>query len=145
MKNYKTGIQLGIESILFSVVFVGIPFGTSILEIINTLLFIVGLLLIIYLGIIKKEDKYISKITIVFFLLLIILSTFIELYFHNFVLIGIGFLPGLIISIVGLLRTKANKGNYKTTNSFVLNLIGLIFSIVNFGLVVANGSFILNQ
>lgn len=58
--------------------------------------------------------------------------------------IAIGFLPGMILSITGLILTKRCKEKYKIKVSLILNVIGLVLSIISLLLVILNGGFIIN-
>ena len=55
----------------------------------------------------------------------------------------IGFLPGMVLSIVGLILTKSNKGKYKLKVSLILNTIAIILSVISLILGIVNG-FIVN-
>ena len=57
--------------------------------------------------------------------------------------IAIGFLPGMIISIIGLILTKKSSEKYKTRVSTIINVIGFIVSIMNLLFVIPNGGFII--
>ena len=57
--------------------------------------------------------------------------------------IAIGFLPGMIISINGLILTKKSSEQYKTRVSTIINVIGFIVSIMNLLFVIPNGGFII--
>ena len=87
MKNYKTGIILGIISIISTFIIVGIPFGNK--------------------------------------------------------MVRIGFLPGMILSIIGSILTSKNKEKYKTKTSLILNIIALILSIISLIMSAVNG-FVVN-
>ena len=145
MKNYKAGIIIGIISIISNLTLVGIPFGSNLIEIINEIIFAIGLLMIQYFGIIKKNDKSAIISMILYIILLLIFTTIVELNYKKFYLLAIGFLPGLIISIIGLIRTKNNKEKYKTKVSLVLNTLGLITSIISIIMIFLNGGFIINK
>ena len=57
--------------------------------------------------------------------------------------IAIGFLPGMILGMTGLILTKKVKENYKIKTSLILNVIGLVLSIISLLLVIPNGGFII--
>lgn len=57
--------------------------------------------------------------------------------------LAIGFLPGMIISITGLILTKKSSEKYKTRVSTIINVIGLIVSIMSLLFVIPNGGFII--
>ena len=139
MKNYKNGMILGILSILCSLIFVGIPIGNNILEIINIIIYLTGLLLILFFSIVKKNDKIILITTIIYISLLTLFTILIELNNNYLFLIAIGFIPGLIISISGLIISKNNKQKYNPKISTIINSIGLLLSIISLLMAINNG------
>ena len=143
MKNYKDGIILGIVSILSTLLFTGIPIGNNLFEIVTLVFFIIGLLLNLYFGFIKKSGKRTVVTSIIYLIILLILVSFIEMKYRNFSLIAIGFIPGLLISVDGIILTKSNKEKYKTIISLILNVIGLVLSIISLLLIIPNGGFII--
>ena len=58
-------------------------------------------------------------------------------------MVAIGFLPGMILSIVGIILTKSNKEKYKLKVSLILNTIAIILSIISLISGIVNG-FIVN-
>lgn len=58
-------------------------------------------------------------------------------------MVAIGFLPGMVLSIVGLILTKSNKEKYKMKVSLILNTIAIILSVISLIWGIANG-FIVN-
>ena len=145
MKNYKDGIILGVLSILCTLLFVGIPVGNNVLEIITILFFAVGLLLITFFGIVKRNSNRTVITSIIYAIILPVLVAIIELQYKDSLRLAIGFLPGLLISITGIILTKSSKEKYKTKVSFTLNIIGLALSLASFLLVIPNGGFILRN
>ena len=143
MKNYKDGIILGVISILSSSLFVGMPVGKNLIEIVTTIFYVIGLLLIIYFGLIKRSSKRTIITSIVYLIILFLLVAFVEMQYKDFIILAVGFVPGLLISISGLVLTKNNKTKYKTKVSLVLNIIGLIISIISLLLAIPNGGFVL--
>ncbi len=144
MKNYYAGIVLGGISILCALLFVGIPIGfNNILETITTLSGVVGLLAVLCLGISGKNDKITVISTAMYVVVLFVLILIVELNYNDFVLTGTGFLPGLSVSIMGIIKTVKVKGKSKTTASFILNITGLVFSIANLLLTILSGGFII--
>lgn len=138
MKNYKSGIILGIVSIISTIIFVGIPIGNNFFEIVNEILYVTGLMVLLYLGLIRKNDKFTIIFSIVYLIVLFILTGFIELNYNDFTLVAIGIIPGLLISIVGLIRTISNMAKYKTRVSLIINIIALILSIISFLMIFLN-------
>ena len=58
-------------------------------------------------------------------------------------MVAIGFLPGMVLSIVGLILTKSNKEKYKMKVSLILNTIAIILSVISLIWGIVNG-FIVN-
>ena len=58
-------------------------------------------------------------------------------------MVAIGFLPGMVLSIVGLILTKSNKEKYKMKVSLILNTIAIILSVISLIWGIMNG-FIVN-
>ena len=58
-------------------------------------------------------------------------------------MVAIGFLPGMVLSIVGIILTKSNKEKYKLKVSLILNTIAIILSVISLILGIVNG-FIVN-
>lgn len=143
MKNYKDGIILGIISIVSSLLFTGFPVGSNPIEIFTLMFYIVGLLLLVYSGIIKKNSKKTLITTIVYLITLLTLVMIIETKLKGFTLLAIGCIPGLVIGIIGIILTKNNKEKYKTKASIILNIIGLVLSLISLLLVIPNGGFII--
>ena len=46
-------------------------------------------------------------------------------------MVAIGFLPGMVLSIVGIILTKSNKEKYKIKVSLILNTIAIILSVIS--------------
>lgn len=144
MKNDRIGIILGIVSILCALIFVGIPVGFNhMIEIINTVFFAVGLVVILCLGFAAKNDKAAVIASIIYAVILFVLVFVIELNYKDLTLLGIGFIPGLVISIMGIIKTVKAKSENKTKAGLIFNITGLVLSIANFLLAVMNGGFIM--
>jgi len=58
-------------------------------------------------------------------------------------MVAIGFLPGMVLSIVGIILTKSNKEKYKLKVSLIINIIAIILSVISLILGIVNG-FIVN-
>lgn len=144
-KRYKSGITIGILSILSSLIIVGIPIGNNILEIINIIFYITGLLIILYLNFIKKNNKYLLIFTIIYLIILTTMIGIIELKYNNYNLLTIGFSIGLILSIIGLINSNKNKNKYNIKSSIIINVIALIISILSFIMIFINNSLILEN
>lgn len=146
MKNYRVGIILGIISILCALTFVGIPVGfNNIVEIICTVFFALGLLAILCMGFAVKNEKISVIASAAYVVILFVLVAVVELNYNDFTLLAIGFVPGLLISGMGVIKTVKVKSDKKTTASLVLNIIGLVSAIASAALVISNGGFIIQQ
>ncbi len=144
MKNYRVGIILGIISILCALAFVGVPVGfNNIFETIVTVFFALGLLAILCIGLAVKNDKLTVIASVAYAVILFALVTVVELNYNDFTLLAIGFVPGLLMSVIGVIRTVKVKSDKKTTASLVLNIIGLVLAIASAALVIVNGGFII--
>lgn len=144
MKNYRVGIILGIISILCALTFVGIPVGfNNIVEIICTVFFALGLLAILCMGFAVKNEKISVIASAAYVVILFVLVAVVELNYNDFTLLAIGFVPGLLISGMGVIKTVKVKSDKKTTASLVLNIIGLVSAIASAALVISNGGFII--
>ena len=139
MKKYKNGIIIGLLSILSSLIVVGIPIGSSILEIINIIIYIIGLLTIIYFGFIKKNDKYLLVFSFIYLILLTIFTSIIELNNDSYNVMAIGFIIGLLLSIIGIINSNRNKDGYNVSLSIGINIIALIISLLSFLMIFING------
>ena len=58
-------------------------------------------------------------------------------------MVAIGFLPGMVLSIVGIILTKSNKEKYKLKVSLIINTIAIILSVISLISGIVNG-FIVN-
>lgn len=139
MKSNKNEIVLGILSIISSLLFTGIPIGKNLIEVITIIVYLIGLLLIIYFGLIKRNSKSTMIVSIIYLLILLIMVVIIETKYKDFTLLAIGCIPGLLISTSGLIITKRNK----TKVSILLNIIGLVLSIISLLMIIPNGGFII--
>lgn len=145
MKKYKIGIVLGIISIITSILFVGVPSSLKGLSLLNIIIFSLGLLLIIIISLLKVEDKYLLIYIISYLVIEFNLTAIIESSAKDYTLLLLGWLPGLVISIIGLLKGNQNKKIYNIKTSKILNIIGLVLSIINLigGLVINKGIIIM--
>ena len=114
MKNYRVGIILGIISILCALTFVGIPVGfNNIVEIICTVFFALGLLTILCMGFAVKNEKISVIASAAYVVILFVLVAVVELNYNDFTLLAIGFVPGLLISGMGVIKTVKVKSDKK--------------------------------
>lgn len=144
MKNYRVGMILGIVSVLCSLIFVGIPIGSdNIIEIINTVFFAVGLVVILCLGFAVKNDKATAIASVMYAVILFVLVLVVELNYKDFILLEIGFVPGLLMSIMGIIKTVKVKSENKTKAGLIFNITGLVLSIASFLLAVMDGGLII--
>ncbi len=144
MKHYRVGIILGVVSILCSLLFVGIPVGfNNIIEIITAIFFAAGLVIIACLGFVAKNDKVTAISSVIYAVILFVLVTAVELNCEGYILLAIGFAPGLVISITGIVKTAQVKSENKIKASFIFNIAGLVLSVANFMLALLSGSLII--
>lgn len=130
MKKYKLGIVLGIISIITSLLFTGVPVAFSNLPLINIIVFILGLLGLIAMYL-KAEDKHLLIYIISYLVITFTLTAIIETSDIEYTLLLLGWLPGLIIGIVGLLRSIKNKEIYNIKIAKILCIIGMALSVIN--------------
>ena len=140
MKNKAFLIVTGIISILSSLTMNGLPVGTNILEIIYEAAALLGLAAVFYAGFIKQNDKMLMILSIAYTVVLFGATMLIEMFLKDFVLVGIGFLPGLVMSLAGLVR------NHRTNRSIAVYIIcgiALMFAVASIALMVMQKSFIM--
>ena len=130
-KNYVYGILFGVLSILSSLLLVGLPLIGSIGGIINIIVFLLGLLIVLYLALIVKKDKTSLIVSIIYSVISCGLTFILESLNKMVDILAIGFLMGFIYSCIGLIRTNINKDEYKTLSSFIINGIALGLSIIS--------------
>ena len=53
--------------------------------------------------------------------------------------IAIGFLPGMILSIIGIITTLKQKDNYKNKTSLSINITALVISMISMIISIING------
>ena len=142
LKNYTQGIIYGIISILMTLLLTGIPLGNSHLEIVNIILYIVGLILVLYLGLIIGNDKA-TLITMIGYLIVSgALTIYIECTTKYEAIFSVGFLSGLIVSFIGLIRTNAVREKYYVRFSFIINSLALLLAVASLVLIFVNGGLI---
>ena len=139
MKTYMQGIVLGILSILSSIMMSGIPFGSGIIEIANAVVLVIGVFAVIFLGIIKKKYTAALIVSVIYLVILFLLTMIIELNLSGFTIVGLGFVPGLAVSITGLVTSMQRKGEKKIIAGIILNALGILVSIASLGMSVMNG------
>ena len=136
---------MGVLSILASLLIVVIPIGSSIIEIINIIVYILGLIFIIYWGLIR-ENKYLGLFCIIYLVILLILIGIIEMYYSNYDIVFVGFIIGLLLSIVGIVDSIRNRNKYKIKLIIIINIIAGIVSLISFGMILFyNNSFIIEN
>ena len=139
MKTYIQGILFGILSVLSSLMMSGIPFGTEIIEIANAIVLLIGVVAVIILGVFKKKYTSAIIVSVIYLAVLFLLTMMIELNMIGFVLVGVGFMPGLSLALTGLITSLQRKGEKKILAGIVLNALGILVSIVSLALSVMNG------
>ena len=143
LPKYKYGIIMGILSILTALLLTGVPIGSSTIELINIAIFLLGLLVMLIISLKLKKDKVSLIYTLSYLVIVFILTSIIESKYNDFQLYAIGWLPGFVISIIGLIRSKAIEKTYDNKIGMVLNIIGLVLSIISLILIIPNGGFII--
>ena len=73
----------------------GIPFGSSPLEIVSLAVFFLGLFAVLIIGLFLKKDKLFMITTIIYTAISVLLIMYVEASCKDYILSGIGFLPGL--------------------------------------------------
>jgi len=139
MKTYIQGILFGILSVLSSLMMSGIPFGTEIIEIANAIVLLIGVVAVIILGVFKKKYTSAIIVSVIYLAVLFLLTMMIELNMIGFVLVGVGFMPGLSLALTGLITSLQRKGEKKILAGIVLNALGILVSIASLALSVMNG------
>ena len=145
MKVYVSGIVMGVIAIVSSLLFVGVPFGISILEIVNTALFIVGFIAVLLVGLAFKKPFAAMIISILYVVSLFILTLAIESGSNGFTLVAVGFIPGLVIAATGLISSLQIKSKKKILPSMIVNILAILVSCANVYLSYVNGGFIIVQ
>lgn len=145
MKVYVSGIVMGVIAIVSSLLFVGVPFGISILEIVNTALFIVGFIAVLLVGLAFKKPFAAMIISILYVVSLFILTLAIESGSNGFTLVAVGFIPGLVIAATGLISSLQIKSKKKILPSMIVNILAILVACANVYLSYVNGGFIIVQ
>lgn len=145
LPKYKYGITMGILSIITTILITGVPVGTSLIEIINISVYLLGIIVMLILSLKKKNDKVSLIYTLIYLAISIALIMMIETKYNDFKLYAIGWIPGFAISIIGLIRSKDVKKTYDNKLSMILNVIGLVLSIISLILVIPNGGFVISK
>ena len=126
MENRKFLIITGILAIIIPILFFAIPFGTDPLQIINLAIFIFGLIAVPTVTFIKKSDKLFMISALIYIAILVAFTTIVEHKISDNTFVAIGFLPGLIISLTGLIRTRQTC---KSKACYIINGIALLIAI----------------
>ena len=139
MNTYKQGIILGVLSIISGLLLNGIPYGTNVIEIINEAVLILGVITLLLIGISKKRYTAAVIAAAVYLVVLFVLTMIIELNMSDFVIVGVGFVPGLSMAITGLITSIQQKENRKILGGLIINSIGILISVISLGMSVMNG------
>ena len=139
MKPYLEGIILGGLSVISGLLFVGIPFGTSLIEIANVAVLVIGAITVLILGIFLK--KYTSAVitSAIYMGLLFALTLFIETQMSGSTIVYAGFLPGLSIAVTGLVTSIKMNGYQKILAGVILSVIGILVNIASLVMALMNG------
>lgn len=140
MKKYKTGIILGIISIITSLFIVGIPISLNGLPLINMIVLILGLIGLLLMSL-KAEDKYLLIYTTSYLVITLTLTIIIEQSEKEYILLLLGWLPSLAVALTGLVKSNQNKDIYNIKLAKILSIIGIALSLINLisGLIVYKG------
>ena len=144
MKTYIKGIIFGIISILSSLLIVGIPIGTSPVEISALVILILGIVILLFMALKANNDTVLLVAAAVYVLTVFVLTMIVELSYTDLTVLAIGFIPGAAVGTVGLIRSIKNKSNYKIAVSLIINIIGIVASICSLCFVIPNGGFVMN-
>lgn len=100
---------------------------------------IAGAIAVLLLGIYKKRYTAALIATVVYLVALFALIMIIETGMSGFVILGVGFVPGLTLAITGLNTLLQLKGSRKIIASTIINVIGILLNIASLVLSVMNG------
>jgi hypothetical protein len=139
-KNKGFLLTTGMIAFLSSLAINGIPFGSSPLEIISLIVFFLGLFAVLIIGLSLKKDKLFMITTIIYTAISVLLIMYVEASSKDYILSGIGFLPGLGLSITGLVRTKQGC---KALGCYIINGIALAAAVASLCLAVFSGKLIM--
>jgi hypothetical protein len=140
VKNKGFLLTTGIIAFISSLAINGVPFGPGPLNIISLIVFFAGLTAVLFIGLSLKKDKLFMITTIIYTVVSVSLIMAVEVSTKDFVLAGIGFLPGFCLSIAGLVRTKQGC---KALGCYIINGIALAVSIVSLCFAVISGKLIM--
>ena len=139
MKTYIQGIVFGILSVLSGLLMSGIPFGTGIIEIANEAVLVIGVAAVLFLGIFKKKYAAALTASVIYLVVLFLLTAIIELNMSGFTIVGVGFVPGFSIGVTGLVTSIQQKGEKKIIAGIILNAIGILVCIASLVMSLMNG------
>ena len=123
MKDKVSLIITGIIAILLPLFAFGIPVGTSPIEIISLIVFFAGMITVALVSLIKKSNLAFLISTVVYIALFIAVSIVVESRISDTTIAAIGFLPGLTLSVTGLVR---NHGSIRSKLCYVLFGAGIL-------------------
>ena len=143
MKKYKTGILLGIISIISSLLLNGIPVGRATTLLIYFICFLALNFILLIIGLLIKNDKILNAFVICESIVIYLSTFWIEYSRSDYKIVVLGWLFSFLLSSVGIYKTLTNKKDYNYRLSLTLCIIGLVLSIANLilGLTV-NGGFV---
>lgn len=132
MKIYKYGIIMGLTSIISTLLLAGVPTGTSTpLEVANGAVFAAGIISVLMFGPVMKKHASACLISILYVLVLTLMSYYIEIYTRGYTMYTVGYVPGLVISFAGIITSLQNRGKNKIAVSMFICIIAFLFSIGN--------------
>ncbi|MCR4776471.1 MAG: hypothetical protein K5869_08855 [Saccharofermentans sp.] len=118
----------------------GVPFGSGPLEIFNLIVFFAGLIAVLVIGLFLKNDKIFMFSTVIYTVVSVALIMAVEVTCKDFILAGIGFFPGLCLSIAGLIRTRKSC---REAGCYIVNGIALVVSLLSLALAFFTGNMII--
>lgn len=138
-KNKGFLLTTGIIAFMSSLAINGVPFGSSPLEIVSVIVFFLGLIAVLIIGLFLKKDKLFMITTIIYTGVSVLLIMCVEASCKDYVMSGIGFLPGFCLSFTGLIRTKQGC---KAVGCYIINGIALAIAVASLCLAVFSGKLI---
>ena len=139
-KNKGFLLTTGIIAFMSVFAMNGVPFGSGLLEIISIIVFFAGLTAVMIIGLFLKKDKLFMITTIIYIVVSFLLIMMVEVKCKDFILAGIGFLPGFGLSITGLVRTKQGC---KSVGCYIINGIALAVAVTSLCFAVISGNLIM--
>lgn len=141
MKVYKSGIVMGLTSVASSFLLLGIPFGQEPFEVMNAAVFAAGIISVLMLGPVMKKYVQASVSSIIYIIALVSISSYIELTSRTIKMCMVGFIPGAVIALAGIITSLQLSGKKRIAPSMVINIIAILLSGASAGLTIMNSGF----